>query len=144
MAGERLYAHRGAPTHNAVAVNGVTHAAISYRPVRKFARNPVAGGVEDSAIVDQAHSVSLFGNDVAALDALIGDDAANLVIDTFGTNGALEKCTLKNVKFDQVLSDKDIPESDSGGKVAAYGISGDLHYGDSDTPALMEIWAVDV
>lgn len=145
MAGEgnKVYACRGA-THSAAAIDGVTHASIAIRPIAKTAGNAVSGGADDSAIVGYDIRVRLYGNNQNALTGLFGDAAADVVIDTIGAAGALEKCTIKSVNIIAALSDVDIPERDSGGKVAAFGVEGVAHMGDADTLALMVVWAADV
>ncbi len=142
MAGERVFAARNAK-HPTSAIAGVTHARIVRSTTEKVDPGGAgATGRRSSAITAHGRVVELYGTDYEALLSLIGVKA-NCVIGTTGADGALEKVTIKNVRFAEVISAIDIPAKDSGGKLAPFGIRGVACGESSDTPATMEVWTTD-
>jgi len=142
-AGSVIYAARYVK-QTTTAINQATHAQIN--PMTVYKTDP--GGAGDPG--DREHivtrrglGVTIFGNDYTALLALVASAPANIVIGTYGAAGALEKLTVKNVKFVGVPQAIDIPENDSGGKIGKFAIQGQCEWGTSDTFALMLVAAAE-
>ncbi len=143
MAGETIFAARNVK-HPTDAIAGVTHAGIAGSAVEKVDQGDAGSpGPADAMVPDKGLRVNVYGKDYAALLALVGAVAANVVIGTYGAAAALEKHTIKNVMFTGIMSEISIPEKDSGGKLAPFGVSGIALWGAEDTFALMVVAAVD-
>ena len=137
MAGERIHALTEAK-HPTTAIDGVTHAAIV--PSTVPSRDPGGAGspgVAETMVNDSGVDVILWGMDYAALLALIGAAAANLVLGIKGQAGAAETITVKNVYFDSVPAQIDLKAKDAGGKVPTCAVKGTGQWGASDTLATM-------
>ena len=142
-AGNTIFACRYAK-HPTAAIAGVTHCRITPGTVSKKDQGAAGStGRADTLVTDRGITVEVFGTDFAALTALIGATAANLVIGTEGAAGANEKLTIKNVYFVQSIAAVEIPAKDEGGKLAPFGVRGIGLWGDSDTFALMLVPAAD-
>ena len=126
------------------AIDGVTHALIGYSQV--VAEEPPAAGrlgEGGQALTMERITVSVFGNNPNALNALVGAAAANCVIGFKGADGVNTKVTLKNVAFTRRVSGLTFPPIDAGGKVPPFGVEGRCEWGADDTHALMEVFAAD-
>lgn len=143
MAGEIIFACRYAK-HPTSAISGVQAARLSPSAV-KVTDPGVAGdtGEAETLVTHRAYRVTLLGTDRLALLALVGATAANLILGTIGTAGALEKITLKNAYFDEVPQAQEIPRKDGGGTVAGFAVGGSLQWGTADTFATMDVAAAD-
>jgi len=143
MAGEVVYKLRHAK-HPTVAIAGVTHAGIDIQT--SSARDPGdagAPGTEETQLTDRRILVTLYGKELAALTALLGAAAANLVLGYTGAAGANEKLTLKNVAFTEVGQGLALPAKDAGGNAPVAAVRGEAEWGVSDTFALMIVAAAD-
>lgn len=143
MAGETIYATRYAK-HPTDSLAGITHAEV--RPGATTITDPGAAGTPGQAgslVTDSQLSVTLYGTDYAALLALVGATAANLVLGAEGAAGANEKHTAKSVYFNAVPGMVAIPPKDAGGNVGRFSISGDCDWGAEDTFATMFVAAAD-
>ncbi len=143
MAGERIHALTEAK-HPTTAIDGVTHAAIV--PSTVPSRDPGGAGspgVAETMVNDSGVDVILWGMDYAALLALIGAAAANLVLGIKGVAGANEKITIKNVYFDSVPTQIELKAKDAGGNVPTCSVKGTAQWGTDDTFALMVLAAAD-
>jgi hypothetical protein len=142
-AGSVIYAARYVK-QTSTAINQATHAQINPTTVSRTdpggAGDP---GDREHLVTKKGLGVTIFGNDYTALLALVGSAAANIVIGTYGAAGALEKLTVKNVKFVGVPQAIDIPENDAGGKIGKFAIHGDCEWANSDTFATMLVAAAD-
>ena len=135
--GDTIFACRNAkfPT---VAIAGVTHARVTPGTTAKKDQGAAGStGRAGTMVSDRGLTVELYGTDFAALFAILGAAKQNCVIGTYGAAGALEKLTAKNVAFVESIPAIEIPEKDSGGKLAAYGIRGIACWGAEDTFATM-------
>ncbi len=143
MAGEKLYTCRNAK-HPTNAIGGVTHARIAPSTVHKVDQGAAGStGRAGTLVTDRGVMVELYGTNYAALIALLGATAANLVLGTEGLAGANEKLTIKNVYFVEAIAAIEIPEKDTGGKLAPFGVRGIALWGGADTFALMIVAAAD-
>jgi len=143
MAGETIMACRYVKNPT-VAIAGVTH--ISIDPGAVGIQDPGdAGspGPADHGTTHKSLGVTLFGRDFAAMLALVGAAAANLVVGIQGAASANEKITIKNVVFTGVPSGLMIPANDAGGQIPGFAISGQCNWGASDTFALMVLASAD-
>ena len=145
MAGEaqKIFACRGAKT-GSTAINGVTHAALSPRVTKVIDPGPAGTpGQSESVVVDRGLGVSLFGHDMPTLLALVGTAKATIILQIYGPAGALQKLTLTNVYWNEVLGEMSVPAKDGGGKVPAFGIRGEVEWGANDTFAAVLVAAAD-
>ncbi len=142
MATETIFSARyGGPASPAA---GVTHASITPSCDSKIDQGAAGSPGDADVMVTNRHvAVALYGTDYAALLALVGVAAANQIFGTYGAAAALEKITVKNVTWTNVINPIDIPEKDSGGKLAPFGISGIAAFSAEDTFALMILGASD-
>jgi len=133
-AGDKIFACKGF-AHGTNTLTAATHGRITPGATRK--EDPLA---QKSVMADKELIVEVFGNNARELYALVGATKANAVFTVLGAAGAAEKHTAKDCYFDEVIADNEIPEADSGGKLAAAGIRGHCAWGANDTFATM--WAV--
>jgi len=141
MAGERIHALTSAK-HPTTEIGGVTHAAIIPTTTRSI--DPGAAGSPGAAetlVTDSGVDVILYGMDYAALLALVGATAANLVLGIRGQAGADETITVKNVYFDSVPAQIDLKAKDAGGTVPRFAVRGTAQWGAGDTFATMIVAA---
>lgn len=118
MAKEGIYALSSA-THGGADVAGVTHARII--PTTKAVRDKKA---KESVMTDWDLTVELYGVGRSALEGLIADAAADLVLTVIGRAAAAETHTLVGVMFTEVIQGGEAAEVDAGGKIPPYGIRG--------------------
>jgi len=143
MAGERIYAARHFK-HPTSAVAGVTHARITVTTESKQDQGDAASaGRAGTLRTFNRIRLELFGTNYAALLALIGAASANGVLGTYGAAGDPEKITVKSVFFLEPIAQVEIPEKDSGGKLAPFGVRAMACWGQSDTLATMIVAASD-
>lgn len=142
-AGDRVFSLRGA-TFSGSAVEGAVYASIADQAV--LITDPGDAGAPGPAEVQIGHrakQVTLYSHNRNALRALYGASAAAVVLQTKGSAGANEKCTLKLVFFASPVSEYQVIRPDQPGQVSMWGIRGECIWGASDTDALMEVWAAD-
>ena len=127
-AGDTIFGCRGATQGG--ALTGVTHGRVSPNTVYKVNQGAAGSpGPADAVITDKDVVVELYGTNYAALLARIGVAAATLVINTYGAAGVSEAITITAVVFAEIINPVDIPEKDSGGKLAPFGIRGYANFG---------------
>ena len=142
--GDTIFACRDAK-HPTSAIAGVTHCRITPTTVsRKDQGAAGSTGRAGTLVTNHGITVEVFGTDFAALIALLGATAANLIIGTEGAAGTNEKLTIKNVYFVESIAAIEIPAKDEGGKLAPFGVRGIGFWGATDTFALMLTAAADV
>jgi hypothetical protein len=125
------------------AISGVTHAKIDIATVTKQVPGQAGtAGPADEHRTMTTVKVTLYGNDQPALVALM-DAKSSVVLGYINGAGANEKITLTNVRFNSIVQGVDIPEMDSGGKVAPFAISGTVAFGSNDTLATVYVAATD-
>ncbi|MFB3893219.1 MAG: hypothetical protein ACE15C_14480 [Phycisphaerae bacterium] len=142
-AGDRVYVARYAK-HPTDEIPGITHFKIPGGTTAVKDQGAAGStGRADSLLTDRDVFVELYGNQFAPLVALIGASKANCVLGYKGAAGANEKFTVKNVYFFQSLAAIEIPEKDSGGKLAAFGVRGIALWDLTDTFATMIVPSTD-
>lgn len=137
----RVFQISGA-THNAVAINSVTHASVQKATTLMTDPGPAGSpGPADERVTDRDLTVTLYGLDPSELQGLVEDAAANLVLSYKGEGGANKTATYKNVAFNGPVQAIEFAAKDAGGKVSMHQITGRAHWGAADTWALMEVFA---
>lgn len=141
MAAENIFSAKDLRCPTA-AVAGVTHGSITPSCDSKVDQGDAGSPGDADVVVTNKHmAVAAYGKDFAELLALIGATAANAVFGIIGAAGASEMITVKNVMWNQAINPIDIPEKDSGGKIAPFGISGVAAWAAEDTFATMIVGA---
>ena len=87
--------------------------------------------------------IRVYGSNVAALLALIGSAAEQLVVGYQDGAGANRKRTYKMIRFTTPVGTVDIKSKDAGGKTAVYCVEGHGCWLSTDTLALMRVDAAD-
>ena len=144
MSAEKIFKFRHAK-HPTTALAGVLYGRFTPTTVSKVDQGGAnATGRAGSATTKRGVEVEIYGTNYAALLALIGATAANLVLGTLGAAGANEKITIKNVYFVEPIGPIEVPEKDTGGKLQMSGVKGIACWGSADTFATMIVAAADV
>jgi hypothetical protein len=119
---------------NGTAVAGATYARITPSTVERIDQGVAAWPGDAGAILTRKMlAVEIYGNQYAALMAMIGETAANVAVAVLDNDSAAQTVTVTNVYFSEAISPVDIPEKDAGGKLAPYGIRGWVNWGGADT-----------
>jgi len=101
------------------AVDGVTHGKILYKPAAK------RDMLTKASVVGRADvGVEIYGNNPRALTLKLGTLGASVVFSVLRDDGTTGTETLALVDLVEVVGSAEIPEADSGGKLAAFGIRG--------------------
>jgi len=124
MAVYPVYAARGV-TKNATPVPGATHASFAIKSTSVV--DPGGAGATGPAgafVASWDISVTVFGNNIAALLALLGSTKESVIVKYVTTAGALRKVTFLNVQVVEVVGQADIPRGDDGAPIARLGVRG--------------------
>lgn len=138
-----VFATRGV-TKNATPVSGVTHAGYLPKPMTR--QDP--GGAGSKGVVGEVlHgwdvSVSIYGNNIPVLLALLGTAKESVILKYTTTAGALRKVTILKVEIVEVLGQADIPRGDDGAPIAKIGVRGYVAWAVNDTLATVIVDAAD-
>ena len=117
------------------ALAAATHVGLAPSTV---VSNPIppsngVGGPMGRVVKYKELAVTIYGNDLAELLALVVAAAADVVVPTFGLDGAAETITIVGVYFDEVVQDFEFPAPDAGGKVPQFAVRGRANWADGDT-----------
>ena len=82
-------------------------------------------------------SVTIYGNNIPALLALIGSTKESVVGKYTTSAGALRKKTLKKVQVVEIVGQADIPRRDDGAPIAKIGVRGYAAWAAGDTVATL-------
>lgn len=145
MAGDTTAFHIRYAKHPTNDIAGVRYASVTFSSA--VGEDPgeadAVGGPEKVAVQKQRIDVELYGTSPAALRALVGATAANLVLGHKAGSGDNEKDTIKNVAFTRFLGQLMFRDPDSGGDIPVFGVGGTAEWIDTDTLALMWLNAAD-
>jgi hypothetical protein len=114
----KIFACKGA-TKGGVEIDGVTNGRIIYNVISK--RDPITKKI---VVTRTDVSVEVYGNNARALTLLLGSSAEDVVLSVLRDDGSTGTETLKTVCLSESLGSAEIPEADSGGKLASFGIRG--------------------
>jgi hypothetical protein len=88
-------------------------------------------------------SVTIYGQNIPALLALVGSAKEDVVIKYTTSAGALRKRTVKNVQIVEIVGQADIPRRDDGAPIAKIGVRGYAAWAAGDTVATLLLDAGD-
>jgi hypothetical protein len=129
---------------NATPVPGATHAAVGVRPFKIV--DPGGSGAEGQAgsmVTGHDISVTIYGNNIPALLALVGSAKEDVIVKYTTSAGALRKRTVKNVQIVEIVGQADIPRRDDGAPIAKLGVRGYTAWVSGGTLATMLLDAGD-
>jgi len=132
-AGDRIPLVAVSATHDDVAIAGMTHAVLEIQPT--VADEPPAAGAlgeGGQALTMTRVLVTVFGNSINALVALLGAAAADLAIVYKAADGSNYTCTVAAVAFTRFGAGLAFPPIDGGGRVGPFAVSGRAEWAEGD------------
>jgi len=90
-------------------------------------------GPAGAVVTHRELGVEVYGLSYAEILGLLEDAAATLTLSILGEAGAAQSIAITNVYFDRIVNPVEFPAKDEGGKLAAWGVGGECHFGDAET-----------